>query len=246
MLPNSGASVIFPQGVPFMSEKSEINEQETSFVTARTPLANIPVASLFFTHGSRAGEEVPLVGETFFIGRSKNNSLVLGDQSVSRKHAVINYLDGRYILSDLNSLKGVYVNGRKIEEVDLIPGDVINIGENRMQFRVFSPSGTWVDPTRKKRSGFLFLFLAVVIGGLAGGAVWYVLQGESSKMPPPILQKIESHYVQGIDYFNRERDVQKARAEWQKILDLDPEKKTDFAIKADKLLKSTDMEKAGE
>lgn len=225
---------------------SEITERDTSIVTARTPLGSQPVASFFFTHGSLAGKEIPLTGDTFFVGRSQSNSLVLADQSVSRKHAVINFLDGKYIISDLNSLKGIYVNGRKIEEVELTPGDIINIGENRMQFRSMSPSGSWVNPSKRGRGVWYFL-LFVILGVLIGGGTYFTMQKYyQKKIPDMTLSQIERHYDKGVDYYNREHNAELARAEWKKIMELDPKMRTDFAIKAAKLLKSTEPVKAQE
>ncbi len=71
-----------------------------------------------FLIGRKAGKEVPIKREAFFIGRGPNNNLILEDRSVSRKHAVLNYMDGRFILSDLKSTKGVIVNGQKAGEID--------------------------------------------------------------------------------------------------------------------------------
>lgn len=204
----------------------------------------MPVGSLFFTHGERAGQEIPLTRDTFFIGRSKNNNLALNDKSVSRKHAVINMLEGEYILSDLNSLKGTYVNGKKIEEVTLKPGDVINIGENRMQFRMMTPSGTWIAP---RRSGVWYFLVVLLVGISLGFGGWYLMQKyKSGQVPEATLKEIESHYVKGVDYYNKEHNVAAARNEWKEILQLDPDKKTGFAIKADILLKNTESEAPSE
>jgi hypothetical protein len=217
----------------------EVSEQETSLITAKTPLQSFPVGSLFFTHGERAGQEVPLTRDTFFIGRSKNNNLPLNDKSVSRKHAVINMLEGEYILSDLNSLKGSYVNGRKIEEVTLKPGDIINIGENRMQFRLVTPSGTWIAPG--KRNALWYFLIVLVMGAMIGVGAWFFTQEfNETKVPDQTLTQIEEHYDKGIEYFNREHNLDAARKEWKKILELDPEKKTNYATKAEKLLKNTE------
>lgn len=223
----------------------EISEQETSLITAKTPLNTFPVGSLFFTHGSRAGQEVPLARDTFFIGRSKNNNLVLNDKSVSRKHAVINMLEGEYVISDLNSLKGTYVNGKKIEEVVLKPGDVINIGENRMQFRLITPSGSWIAPGRSMR--VWYFIIGFVIAVMIGVGAWFLSEKYYvKKLPDNVMTKIEMHYDKGIEYFNKDHDVERAREEWKKILELDPKMQTDFAVKALKLLNNTEQKSIGE
>lgn len=223
----------------------EISDQDTSFITAETPLETVPVASLFFSHGEMAGQEIPLIRDRFYIGRSKNNNLSLSDKSVSRKHAVIDLLDDKYVISDLGSLKGTYLNGKKIDEAVLQPGDVINIGENRMQFRLMTPSGRWAAHGRKNR--FWYIIVVLLLGILIGGASWFFVQKYySEQIPRDIMTRIEIHYERGVEFFNKEHDVTRAREEWNKILELDPQMKTDFAIKASILLKNTEEEKTAD
>jgi len=215
----------------------DFSERDTSLITARTPLETAPVASLFLTHGPMAGMEVPLTRETFFIGRSKNNNLIFNDKSVSRKHVVINAIEGEYVLSDLGSLKGTYVNGKKVDECTLRPGDVINIGENRMQFRLLSQSGRWVMPGRGR--GLWYLLIVLILGIVIGGGSWYFYQEYAEKkVPEKVMIEIVDHYTKGVELFNKDHNVEAARKEWQKILELDPDGKTQYSIKAKKLLKN--------
>lgn len=69
------------------------------------------MAILEILNGPEAGAKTKIQTETFFIGRDPNNHLALSDRTVSRKHAVINHLEGKYVISDLKSLKGVLING---------------------------------------------------------------------------------------------------------------------------------------
>ena len=48
----------------------------------------------------------------------------------------------------------------------------------------------------------------------------------------------EKHYRLGVELFNEDRDVEGAKREWQKVLELDPNQKTPYAKKAAKLLES--------
>lgn len=59
------------------------------------------------------------------IGRSGENDLVLNDQRVSRKHAKINIVNERYLLVDLNSSGGSYVNGKPVVQKLLAEGDML-------------------------------------------------------------------------------------------------------------------------
>jgi hypothetical protein len=61
------------------------------------------------------------------IGRSKDNHLVIDDLRVSRVHAQLRPIKGRYNLFDLNSKGGTFVNGQRISRYILNPGDVISL-----------------------------------------------------------------------------------------------------------------------
>lgn len=179
-------------------------------------------------NGPEVGQKAAMTQEIFFLGRDSNNHLSLTDRTVSRKHAVINLTEGKYILSDLKSLKGVLVNGVQKKEAVLEDGDEITIGAVRLRF--YADPGQKIAPPfpkpRKKRWGLvagLFLLLSVV-------AVFYFLKSDS-KTP-------QEHYERGIALFNDEKDIKGAKREWQKVLDLDPNQKTDFAEKASKLLEN--------
>jgi hypothetical protein len=61
------------------------------------------------------------------IGRKLSNALVLDDARVSRNHAQLRAVKGRFMLFDLNSSGGTFVNGKRITQTVLHPGDVISL-----------------------------------------------------------------------------------------------------------------------
>ena len=67
------------------------------------------------------------------IGRSSACQIVLGDDTVSRRHAELRYEDGRWLLRDLGSSNGTYVNGRCVTEAEVRAGDVIHLGGCRLR-----------------------------------------------------------------------------------------------------------------
>ncbi len=75
-------------------------------------------------HGNRT---VPLERAVVNIGRRGDNHVVINDSRVSRSHAQIRLRFGRYVLYDLGSTGGTYVNNHRITEVILRPGDVISL-----------------------------------------------------------------------------------------------------------------------
>ena len=71
---------------------------------------------------------VSLVPPRFTIGRSSNSDLVLTQMSVSRAHAEILVEEGNYILKDLASKHGTFLNGQRIEQSELHSGDRVQLG----------------------------------------------------------------------------------------------------------------------
>lgn len=79
------------------------------------------------------GERFP-VGNPFTIGRLPGGSLVLGDENVSRNHAVIERSPSGWIVRDLGSTNGTMVNGTPIQESPLHNGDRIVFGATEATF----------------------------------------------------------------------------------------------------------------
>src|ERR1017187_437250 len=64
------------------------------------------------------------------VGRVQGNDLMLPIGTVSKHHARLLYRDGRFIVTDLKSTNGTYVNGRKIAQATIVrEGDKIYIGD---------------------------------------------------------------------------------------------------------------------
>ncbi len=64
------------------------------------------------------------------VGRVSGNDLILARGNVSKHHARISYRDGRFILTDLKSTNGTFVNGRKISQATIVrDGDRLHVGD---------------------------------------------------------------------------------------------------------------------
>jgi adenylate cyclase len=91
------------------------------------------------------------------LGRHPNNTVQVLDRIVSKEHCHVDLIDGgRFILRDLGSLNGTYVNGERVSERVLNPGDEIMLGSTRILFdpeRVGAerPSGRPVPQTNPQR-----------------------------------------------------------------------------------------------
>jgi hypothetical protein len=82
------------------------------------------------------GRRLPLAGSRFVIGRSRDCDLMLDDPNVSRRHAELRRENGGWLVSDLGSTNGVKVNGRRVNEQQLSPGDEISLGLEKLRFEV--------------------------------------------------------------------------------------------------------------
>lgn len=93
------------------------------------------VGFLYHMEGPTAGEITKLVGTRNTIGTSPESTLRLDDPGVSAKHASLRYENDEYVLRDLDSRNGTYVNGSEIISHRLAENDVIVIGGTKLKFK---------------------------------------------------------------------------------------------------------------
>ncbi len=84
--------------------------------------------------GGRAGETFSLDRERTTVGRSPECDIFLDDVTVSRRHAVVAKRDGEFVIQDLESLNGTFLNRKRIEETALSDGDELQIGKYKLTF----------------------------------------------------------------------------------------------------------------
>lgn len=80
------------------------------------------------------------------IGREHSSGIVLEDSAVSLRHAVIDVRDGRYLLRDVGSSNGVFINQKRIVEQELSDGDIISIGAHTMLVVLGTCLGLSIQP----------------------------------------------------------------------------------------------------
>lgn len=84
----------------------------------------IPENSFLIVEGVKI---YPLTQPVVNIGRRLDNQLVIDDPRVSRNHAQLRAIKGRFVVFDLNSTGGTFVNGQRTSQTVLYPGDVISL-----------------------------------------------------------------------------------------------------------------------
>ncbi len=164
-------------------------------------------------------EHVLTEGATATIGRSSSNDICIPEQHVSRQHAVINYRDGVFVISDLKSANGTFVNDQQLsEEFPLFSGDKIRLYVPMLTFsaavseddqRRAEADGKLITATINTGQGHLIittgpqeghtiplLLQEVNIGRATSNATWEIgLQDPSVSRPHARLRRMENNWV---------------------------------------------------
>ena len=92
----------------------------------------------------------PITKDVTRLGRQLDNDIVFNEESVSRSHAEIRFESGKYILHDLLSTSGTFVNNRRIERCVLNSGDLISLANVQFMFVNNNPriTNASAHPTR--------------------------------------------------------------------------------------------------
>ncbi|MBI1910191.1 MAG: sigma 54-interacting transcriptional regulator [Deltaproteobacteria bacterium] len=88
------------------------------------------------------------------IGKKEDNDLVIDDKTVSRNHFEILQADDRFLLRDLESTNGTTINDIRVKEAYLSPGDIIRIGNTKIEFVAFDEK-IQMEPSKKEAFGEL-------------------------------------------------------------------------------------------
>jgi len=86
--------------------------------------------------------EVDLPSSVCVVGRDPGCDIVLNDSKCSRRHAVVEDGPEGPVIRDSGSANGIYVNGRKVDQAPLRPGDTVRLGE--VQLRLLAEIGETV------------------------------------------------------------------------------------------------------
>ena len=80
---------------------------------------------------------VSLINDVMVLGRSAQADIPIpSDGNCSRKHCQIRKWAGKFVLEDLQSHNGTYVNGSKVATHELSDGDLISIGDTTIVFKL--------------------------------------------------------------------------------------------------------------
>ena len=125
--------------VSFVPEEStgELGDEELGIEVGELAIGT---GVLVVKRGPESGAKFVLDNDLTRVGRHPESEIFLDDITVSRRHAeFVRSADG-YIVRDVGSLNGTYVNRERIEEVWLSSGDEVQIGKFKLVFLAARPS----------------------------------------------------------------------------------------------------------
>ncbi len=168
---------------------------------------------LRFLSGPRAGTVFKMEGKQARLGRSSGNEIAIKDPLLSRDHCLFEVNDGELYLTDLASANETFVNEVAIDEVRLMPGDMVIVGESHIRVELAGKEaeaaalavehgGNRIDLGFGKEQGEakhkgglrMILWLAAGVCVLLGGTV-FILEsgnllggGEETAAPAPVVE----------------------------------------------------------
>jgi hypothetical protein len=125
--------------VASFSEDSLAETQGISLGTKTAPAAGTTPSNAFLIIGGT--QVVPICRSVTNIGRRLTNHVILDDPRVSRTHAQLRIVKDHFVLFDLNSNGGTFVNGQRTNQSVLHPGDVISLAGVSLIFGQDLPAG---------------------------------------------------------------------------------------------------------
>jgi len=117
---------------PSDEQRDEVEAKPAKAANKRDEEVCTGFPNLVFVTGANSGRKVPLLPMTMSIGREHDNNIELKDPEVARYHARILFERGRFVLEDLESSNGTWLNGEQIKQEMLKNGDRVKIGDIEM------------------------------------------------------------------------------------------------------------------
>jgi transcriptional regulator with GAF, ATPase, and Fis domain len=98
---------------------------------------NLRRCKLVVIKGAQRGTEFVVAGDVFRVGKAPENDLVLADETVSRVHFEIARDAKGYLVRDMKSTNGTFLDGAEVKEAYLRAGSVIGLGACELKFTPF-------------------------------------------------------------------------------------------------------------
>ena len=129
-----------PQGGPARGPGPELpamasNRTMAVDISALKATKKEVVGWIVIMNGNQKGTDDRLYPGKNTMGAAADNDIVITDEFLSSRHAMIRYEDGRYELLDAESTNGCFVNDKKVTKEELIDNDSIRLGRTEFRFK---------------------------------------------------------------------------------------------------------------
>jgi hypothetical protein len=123
-----------PPAAPPVAAPAPAAYAPTAYAPPAAPVAPVPARESAVLEVD--GRRVPLTRAVTVLGRAGEVDVPLDDAGVSRRHAEVHAVDGRYRVVDLGSTNGTFVDGERVATGELRDGSTITVGRSRLVFRL--------------------------------------------------------------------------------------------------------------
>ena len=159
---------------------------------AGTVVRSFVSAELIVVNGPSAGTRYTLADGEVFVGRAPNSKIVLSEPEIGWRHCQIRQQGERFVLSDLRSSLGTYVNGMRSSERWLDDRDQIGVGRTVLMFRsgeaveeTVAAVNTDTKPVLLVACSLVFLFRALAASG--GESRDHLLQNQICRLVSDLI-----------------------------------------------------------
>lgn len=137
-----------------MTEKEFESKTELLKLDEVPDVVSLRKCQLVAVDGPSRGKKLSLNKNLIKIGKRETNDMVLIDKTVSRNHLEIEYSADSFLLRDLGSTNGTFLNGSKVKEAYLSPGDLIKVGNTTLEFVAYDEK-IKIEPSDKEEFGLM-------------------------------------------------------------------------------------------
>jgi len=104
--------------------------------SAPTQQADLKATKLVVTAGDKVGTEIALAGRQLTIGRAGDSDLIVDDEYASTHHAKLVFINGDWLIQDLDSTNGTFLDGKKVSTpVPVAMTTQVRVGQTTFELR---------------------------------------------------------------------------------------------------------------
>lgn len=108
----------------------------TGAAAASAKPAEQKATKLVVTAGEKTGTEIALAGRQLTIGRAGDSDLVVDDEYTSTHHAKLVFINGEWLVQDLDSTNGTLLDGKKVTTTSVVPMNTqVRVGQTSFELR---------------------------------------------------------------------------------------------------------------